>query len=161
MNKTFRIALLAAALISLVACNSDEETANDLPKGQWFSAGSETDPDGMVNTSYVCFANNGVSHSVNLEAETLHYEANWSRGPYSVSGSKLSVSYTEKIEYSGSVMTSDLSKGEMEPMGDDEVFFTAEYAVAGDTLTVTFKSFETKMLPVAKVPAYMAGISCK
>lgn len=161
MNKTFRTALLAAALLSLVACNSDDETANDLPKGQWLSAGTETDEEGLVTTNYACFGNDGITHSVELEDDAGDLYLAWTLGSYSVSGSELSVNFTEKVDYSGSVLPADLTKLPSESMGEDIDSFTAQYSTTGDKLTLEFMGMSTTMAPVATVPAYMAGISCK
>lgn len=49
----------------------------------------------------------------------------------------------------------------VESMGDDNFAYSASFAVDGDKVTFSLMGVSAEKTPVAKVPAYMAGISCK
>lgn len=161
VNKVVRTALLSAALIPLVACNSDDESANDLPTGKWLSAPSETDEDGLVTTSYLCFSSDGKAYDVELEDDDGEYYIRLYHGTYSVSGTTVSINNTDKTKYVGTELPTDLSTLPVESMGDDTFAYSASFAVDGDKVTLSLMGVSVEKTPVATVPAYMAGISCK
>lgn len=161
--------ILALALFSLsflVGCDTATSNGNVLsdgsfPTGKWYAKPESEDEDGYLINEFYCFDSQGKTHMVWHETDGENYDASWHQGSYVISGSSISIDYTDKVEYSGESDLKTFEGLESESMGDDEFGFTANYSVGTNTLTLSLGNLSEVLYLASSLPDYVQSVACK
>lgn len=159
-------ALSLLFLLTLVGCDTATSSGNALsegefPTGKWFAKPESVDKYGYLINEYNCFDSQGKAHMVWHETDGEYYDAEWQQGTYVISGSSISIDYTDKVDYSGERDLKTFVGLESESMGDDEYGFTANYSVGTNTLTLSLGTMSEVLYLASSLPDYVQSVTCK